>query len=148
MGKTSWQAEPSMLTLVNGRFGEKSDDFGSRTEQSPATRVNFSFKSLIRGDMPNFAGDEMERMAALREEWFAQIADAIEGAQRVAWQLGAHECTSFEAGQLYGRLETARKELESLRGVTVAGRFAPLAPPRDPDWLQRLGWDPRTTDPA
>lgn len=45
----------------------------------------------------------------------AELAAAIEGAQRVAWQLGTATNGSGEARELYARLEAARIELESLR---------------------------------
>lgn len=49
----------------------------------------------------------------------AELAAAIDGAQRVAWQLGSAPGGSVEARELYGRLEDARIELERLRGVTA-----------------------------
>lgn len=79
----------------------------------------------------------MDQVAALRAEWFAQLAEAIEGAQHLAWQLGTQETTSIEARQLYGRLEAAKLELDSLRGLhdrTVCAI--------EPDWLQKLGFAP------
>jgi hypothetical protein len=85
----------------------------------------------------------MEQMAALRAEWFAQLAEAIEGAQRLAWQLGTREGCSTEARDLYGRLEAARVELDSLRGLHRVG-----AATIDPDWLQKLGWPLSGGDPA
>jgi hypothetical protein len=45
----------------------------------------------------------------------AELAAAIEGAQRVAWQLGTATNGSGEARELYTQLEAARVELESLR---------------------------------
>jgi hypothetical protein len=77
----------------------------------------------------------MEQIAALRAEWFAQLAEAIDGAQHLAWQLGTRESTSAEARELYGRLEAARQELDSLRGLQIGGGLA-----IDPDWLQKLGF--------
>jgi hypothetical protein len=79
----------------------------------------------------------MEQIAALRAEWLAQLAEAIEGAQRLAWQLGTQEVTSVEARQLYGRLELARLELDSLRRLlgNAGGAI-------EPDWLQKLGFAP------
>ena len=76
----------------------------------------------------------MEQIAALRAEWFAQLAEAIDGAQHLAWQLGTRESTSTEARELYGRLEAARQELDSLRGL----QGGPCA--IEPDWLQKLGF--------
>ena len=77
----------------------------------------------------------MEQIAALRGEWFAQLAEAIDGAQHLAWQLGKHDRTSAQARELYGRLEAARQELDALRGIQVGGCAI------DPDWLEKLGLD-------
>jgi len=76
----------------------------------------------------------MEQFAALRAEWFVQLAQAIDSAQRVAWRLGAQECTSSEARDLYGRLEAARIELDSIRGLNRDN-----APALELDWLQKFG---------
>jgi hypothetical protein len=84
----------------------------------------------------------MEQIAALRAEWFAQLREAIEGAQRVAWQLGSRESTSTEARELYARLEEARIELDSLRGLVRAGTCE-----IEPNWLQKLGWAAPETQP-
>ena len=83
----------------------------------------------------------MEQIAALRAEWFAQLAEAIEGAQRLAWQLGTERATSAEARELYGRLEAARLELNSLRSLLTGTACA-----IEPDWLQKLGLAP-SADP-
>ena len=82
-------------------------------------------------------------MAALRAQWFAQLAEAIEGAQRLAWQLGTHDGTSTEARELYGRLEEARMELDSLRGLATEPFFN-----IDPNWLRKLGWGEPQGDSA
>lgn len=71
----------------------------------------------------------------MRAQWFAQLEEAIEAAQRLAWQLGSQQSTSDEARELYGRLHEARIQLDSLRGF---GRQK--APEVEPDWLQELGW--------
>jgi len=84
----------------------------------------------------------MEQLAVLRAQWLAQVLETIESAQRLAWQLGTREGTSTEARELYGRLEVARLELESLRGV---GLFE--SRDIEPDWLQRLGWNGSLTEP-
>lgn len=94
--------------------------------------------------MPILAGVLMEQMAALRAEWFAQLADAIEGAQRLAWQLGTSDGTSMDARDLYGRLEAARLELDSLRGLASVRESRV-----EPNWLQNLGFNsPPPTDEA
>jgi hypothetical protein len=84
----------------------------------------------------------MEQMAALRAEWFAQLAEAIEGAQRLAWQLGTNDGTSMEARDLYGRLEAARMELDSLRGLASV-RESQV----EPNWLQKLGFSHSPANP-
>ena len=91
--------------------------------------------SIPGGGAPAFAGDRMEQTAAFRAQWLAQLADAIENAQSLAWQLGAQERTSAEARRLYGRLEEVRLELDSIRGIV-----SPVTGKMGPDWLQELGW--------
>ena len=79
----------------------------------------------------------MNQIAVLRAEWLSQIAEAIEGAQKLAWQLRMQEGASLQARELYNRLETVRSEVESLRsgrGAAGAGRVS------DSDWLRALGW--------
>lgn len=83
----------------------------------------------------------MEQLAALRAEWFVRLSDAIEGAQRVAWQLRTTESVSKEARDLYGRLEEARIELDALRGIVSRNQRT------DPEWLDRLGWNNPLADP-
>ena len=83
----------------------------------------------------------MEQLAALRAEWFVRLSDAIEGAQRVAWQLRTTESVSKEARDLYGRLEEARIELDALRGIVSRNQR------NDPEWLDRLGWNNPLADP-
>lgn len=77
----------------------------------------------------------MKRIAELRAEWFVRLAEAIEGAQRVAWQLRTSDSASEEARELYRRLEDIRLELESLRRVTVQ-----KSNKADEEWLRKLGW--------
>ena len=84
----------------------------------------------------------MQQILALRAEWLACLAQAIEGAQQVAWQLRTDASASGDARDLYGRLEEARMELESLRGIA--------SPPQSPDpaWVHKLGWSSALLDPA
>jgi hypothetical protein len=80
--------------------------------------------------------------AANRARWLAELASAIESAQLLAWQLGTAERPSAEARELYGRLEAARVEVETMRGISV---HTPLA---EPAWLEALGWSGALLDPA
>lgn len=84
----------------------------------------------------------MDHIAVVRAQWLAQIADAIDSAQSLAWQLRTREGASVEARQLYDRLEAAKVELESI-GLK-ASRPGSMS---DPDWLQALGWNGSLTDP-
>jgi hypothetical protein len=77
----------------------------------------------------------MKQIAALREEWFARLAEAIEGAQSLAWRLGTQQDASSEARELYDRLEAVRAELNSLRGL--AGLEVESA---DSDLVRLLGF--------
>ena len=53
--------------------------------------------------------------ATARAQWLAELADALEQAQQLAWTLGVSEGRSSEAKNLYGQLESVRIEVESLR---------------------------------
>jgi hypothetical protein len=78
----------------------------------------------------------MERTAsALRAQWLAELADAIESAQSLAWQLGTEDRTSGEARKLFARLEAARLELESIRSGGIETVWT-----AESEWLQKLGW--------
>ena len=44
----------------------------------------------------------MEQMTAMRAQWFAQITETIESAQRLAWQLRTDASASGVARELYG----------------------------------------------
>jgi hypothetical protein len=77
----------------------------------------------------------MEYTTTMRERWFAELSDAIEGAQRLAWQLAIRDRTSEEARELYGRLEAAKLELDTLREPTRASPDLHI----DPEWLQKFG---------
>ena len=68
--------------------------------------------------------------AADRARWLAELAEAIDQAQRVAWALGIAEGDDLEAKELYGRLEIARVEVESLRHRRWTRHSAEI----DPAW--------------
>jgi hypothetical protein len=71
------------------------------------------------------------------------LADALEEAQKVAWRLGVSEGDSAEAKELYGRIEAARAEVETLR----LGGFRRIREESNPDWANMLLWG-RKFDPA
>lgn len=77
----------------------------------------------------------MEQTTTIREHWFAELSEAIEGAQRLAWQLGTSHRTSEQARELYGRLEAAKLELNSLREPRTPNASLHI----DPEWVQKFG---------
>ena len=79
--------------------------------------------------------------AAERARHLAELAEAIDRAQRLARSLAASETSGAEALELHRRLETARVELEELRR-------APWAPVDDIDplWTSLLSWNGRLDD--
>lgn len=84
----------------------------------------------------------MEQSGATRARWLAELANAIESAQRLAWQLGTASRPSPEARELYSQLEAARVEVESMRGVSIHAHRS------EPSWLDALGWSGNLLDPA
>ncbi|WP_310468755.1 hypothetical protein [Sphingomonas sp.] len=58
-----------------------------------------------------------ELRAARRAQWLADLAEAVEQAQLLLWDLAAADDVSPEARELYGDLESVRVEIDSLRGV-------------------------------
>lgn len=51
-----------------------------------------------------------------RAQWLKELAEAIDEAQLIAWQLGVVGDSSSEALDLYLRLDAAREEVSRLRG--------------------------------
>ena len=77
-----------------------------------------------------------EVSAVDRAQWLAELAEALEQAQRLAWQLGADDGGNAEAMELYGRLEAARLEVQSLR----MGQFSVFRRNPGPKWTELLRW--------
>ncbi len=69
-----------------------------------------------------------------RARWLAELAESIDQAQRLAWRLGVAEGNNAEAKELYGRLEAARVEVESLR----RGAWTKQPVQLPPQWMQSL----------
>ncbi len=63
--------------------------------------------------------------AAERARWLAELAKAIDDAQQLAWRVGVTEAQSSEALELYVQLESARLEVEALRGATETDATRP-----------------------
>lgn len=83
-----------------------------------------------------------EATATERARWLAELATAIEQAQRVAWRLGVSEGDDPEAKDLYAQLESVRSEVDSLRRGGWAGEHQEL----DPFWMKRLPWRSAVND--
>ena len=74
-----------------------------------------------------------------RARWLAELAAAVDEAQLLLWRIGVLEDGNADAKELYGRLEAARSEIESLQGVRE------LAPDRlDPKWMKLFSWGSET----
>lgn len=83
-----------------------------------------------------------ERSAASRAQWLAELALAIQEAQRLAWMLSAHSGHSAEGKELHARIEAARLEIDSLR----RGRLAPPREGNDPFRTSFQPWSPAAPD--
>lgn len=70
-----------------------------------------------------------------RTRWLAELAAAVEEAQVLVWRIGVLEGGNADANELYGRLEQARSEIESLRGVREVARGC-----FDPEWMKLSAW--------
>jgi hypothetical protein len=77
-----------------------------------------------------------EMAATERARWLADLAAAIEQAQKLAWRLGVTEGNDPDALELYARLELARDEVDALRRGRWAGEQGAL----DPIWMKFLPW--------
>lgn len=77
--------------------------------------------------------------AAERARWLAQLAQAVEQAQRLAWSLSVSQQSTAEVEELSRSLEAVRIEIEALR------RGRPGIPQReiDPFWSGLLPWSGR-----
>ena len=80
--------------------------------------------------------------ATERARWLAELAIAVEQAQKLAWRLGVSEGDDPDAQSLYAQLEMVRGEVESLRRGGWAGEHQEL----DPFWMKLLPWRPAVSD--
>ena len=75
-----------------------------------------------------------EDVAADRARWMADLAAAIDDAQRVAWRIGIVEGSGGVAMALYRRLEIARAELDAIR----TSGWATMREEFPPEWMDYL----------
>ena len=74
--------------------------------------------------------------AAERARWLAELAQAVDQAQRLAWSLGVSEASVAEVEGLYCRLEAIRIEIDALRRGSRPTRQMET----DPLWTSLLTW--------
>ena len=77
-----------------------------------------------------------EATATERARWLADLAIAIDQAQRLTWRLGVSEGDNADAKELYARLESLSGEVQSFRRGVWTGEHQEL----DPFWMQLLPW--------
>jgi len=70
----------------------------------------------------------IEVSAAERARWLAELADALEQAERLVWSIGDLPRDDPEMIELYGSLDAARAEVQALRVKRVASAPANLQP--------------------
>lgn len=73
-------------------------------------------------------------VALERARWLAELARAINQAQKIAWRLGVAEADMVEAREVYTRLEAIRGELDVLR----SNGWADVRREAEPNWLERI----------
>lgn len=78
-------------------------------------------------------------VAAERSRWLAELAQAVGQAQRLARILGIPEGNCAEGNEIFGRLESIRIEVESLRR---GSRVLPQSEV-DPLWTNLFPWQGR-----
>lgn len=86
----------------------------------------------------NKPGDRSD--AVERSRWLAELAEAIDQAQRLARKMGVSEGDSATAKELFERLETVRIEIEALR----RGSWDRRSIETDPSWTNLFPWNRRT----
>jgi len=77
--------------------------------------------------------------AAERARWLAELAAAVDEAQRIARTLSVSRGGCAEAEDLYGRLDAVRIEIEDLR----RGGWGARATQIDPRWTSLFPWTRR-----
>ena len=81
-----------------------------------------------------------EVSATERARWLAELADALEEAQKLAWEIGQSENQSAQAMDLYGRLETVRLEVRAIRVSRSDRNRADF----NPEWTEYSPWSDPT----
>jgi len=74
--------------------------------------------------------------AADRARWLADVADALDQAHRLLFELDLESDVTADALDLYVRIEAARLEVQSLR---LSRSITPRTGP-DPNWTNLSAW--------
>ena len=77
--------------------------------------------------------------AAERARWLAELAEAIDGAKRLARTIAASDRAAAEARELFSRLEAVEIEVEALR----RGGRNNMRRQIDPKWTSLVPWNRR-----
>jgi hypothetical protein len=77
--------------------------------------------------------------AARHAQWLAELAEALEDAQRLLWRLGPSTASDVDILDLLARVEVMRAQVRGLR----LGRTPVLFDEFDPNWMSSLLWDRR-----
>lgn len=83
-----------------------------------------------------------QEAAVKRARWLAELAFAVDRAQRLARKLSVSEQDGAEAVELNRRLEQVRLEIDELR----RGSRPQLRREIDPRWMGLVPWDRRQPD--
>jgi hypothetical protein len=129
-----WDVNGTEHAMSNAQSGQKSDDFGSRTElrqrkakSCGTVRAGTAGGSLVVR-IPN------EDSAAGRARWLAELAAALDDARQLVKELGAEQ--GIEAVELYARIEAVRIEVQAMRLKRTYGRGEDFGP----EWTGNLPW--------
>ena len=83
----------------------------------------------------------MESLAVGRSHWLAELAQAVDEAQRLVWEFGSSAGLRCDTLDLYARLEGVRAELDSIR--RGRGETSPAAEVRgfpNPEAFERVSY--------
>jgi hypothetical protein len=80
-----------------------------------------------------------EATAVERARWLAELSTALSEARRLAKELGAAEAR-IDTAEICARIESARREVESLRFRQIGQADAQLGPEwiKSPPWQQHI----------
>jgi hypothetical protein len=76
--------------------------------------------------------------AAERARWLAELSEALEQAEQLVWSLSDRPGLAPELRELYGRLDAARAEVQSLRFKRATASRAN----NRPFWIELAPWSP------